>query len=399
MADKSLRRSSGSSLNLRNHMNDNYVIVHNVSSSVAFEKYIQFARSVFSYAVRLYNKKDYQRAYVDFTKFQRFVHEKLPSHEGYDHERYLHAKKWLLQADEAASQFLEEISFQLDILEDQKLNPDSRSVFMQEMQKHVVDIIIPEWIDSEIPHHSDGGSSRSRSTSNAHDHHLKEHSSSPSTSSVYGRSSSQSKALAYTNTHVHAHSHAGASPRATHAHHNDHPGIASDPAHLQLKPPSSQELYHHHTGQSYPHTPSSSSSSQHYSEVVHHSQQPQRAHAVPLHLAPVHAVGSHGHSAGRSGSNSPAQSAHRSVHHSHGVYNGDGMYQASFSHTPRPAGHHLSAAAAAPPKFVLPGIYAEDAAIMRYYRMYTRYGAFDVLFLNYCSPTHFSPADHLNLFF
>eukprot|EP01032_Pedospumella_encystans_P007679 gene7679-9185_t len=72
MADKKLRRCTGSSLNLRTQMDQNYVIVHDVSSNVSFEKYIQFARGCFDQAIKLYNKKDYQRAYVDFTKFHQF---------------------------------------------------------------------------------------------------------------------------------------------------------------------------------------------------------------------------------------------------------------------------------------------------------------------------------------
>jgi hypothetical protein len=149
MAEKKLRRASNSSLNLRVHMNDNYVVVNDVSSSVEFEKYIQFARGSFDNAVRLFRKKDYQRAYVDFTKFTKFAQEKLPAHQGFSRERSDKAKVWLNQAVESAIQFLEEISFQLDVLEDQRQNPDSRATLLTEMQKHEVDIYVPEWIEED----------------------------------------------------------------------------------------------------------------------------------------------------------------------------------------------------------------------------------------------------------
>jgi hypothetical protein len=149
MSEKKLRRTSNSSVDLRAHMNDNYVIVQDVSSMVSFNKYFQYARGMFDSAVRLYNKKEYQRAYVDFTKFLKFVDEKLPGHKDYIGENSESAKGWLDQARESASQFIEETSFQLDVIQDMRNNPDSRSSLIVEMQQHAPDIYIPAWMDPD----------------------------------------------------------------------------------------------------------------------------------------------------------------------------------------------------------------------------------------------------------
>ena len=147
MGDSSLRRCSGSSLELRAQMDQNYVIVHAVCSLVSLEMYIHFARGCFDLAVQLYNKKYYQRAYVDFAKFHQFVKDKLPTHHNYDEGRTEGAKVWLAQADESCLQFLEEIIFQLDALLDEKPHPNSQSEFLAAMPEHKVDIYVPEWID------------------------------------------------------------------------------------------------------------------------------------------------------------------------------------------------------------------------------------------------------------
>ena len=146
MGDSSLRRCSGSSLELRAQMDQNYVIVHAVCSLVSLEMYIHFARGCFDLAVQLYNKKYYQRAYVDFAKFHQFVKDKLPAHHNYVEGRTEGAKVWLAQADESCLQFLEEIIFQLDALLDEKPHPNSQSEFLAAMPEHKANINVPEWI-------------------------------------------------------------------------------------------------------------------------------------------------------------------------------------------------------------------------------------------------------------
>lgn len=125
-------------------MDDNYVVVQEVSHKVDFDKYFQFARGMFENAVRLYNQKDYQRAYVDFCKFQKFVVEKLPSHDRYS-DSVESMKIWLQEASESASQFIEETSFQMDIIEDLRNNPNSRASFVANVQQHAADIFVPSW--------------------------------------------------------------------------------------------------------------------------------------------------------------------------------------------------------------------------------------------------------------
>ena len=161
MSDSSLRRCSGSSLELRAQMDQNYVIVHAVCSLVSLEMYIHFARGCFDLAVQLYNKKYYQRAYVDFAKFHQFVKDKLPTHHNYDEGRTEGAKVWLAQADESCLQFLEEIVFQLDALLDEKPHPNSQSEFLAAMPEHKADIFVPEWIG--VDSHGEENDAKSKS--------------------------------------------------------------------------------------------------------------------------------------------------------------------------------------------------------------------------------------------
>lgn len=321
MSERKLRRSSNSSLNLRAQMNDNYVVVHDVSSNVAFEKYIQFARSSFDNAVRLYNKKDYQRAYVDFTKFQKFVEEKLPSHEGYQTERGEKATIWLMQATEAAVQFLDEISFQLDVIEDQKLHPDSRAGFMTELQQHVVDIYVPEWIDSD----SDDEEEKMRT--HAHHGHVP-HQHVPFQAPLHGAE--------------HQHSLHLQRPDLQHAH--------SAPVHLphqQYQVPASPH-YHSH------------GAPQHYEGAAAHAHSPR----APLHHSA--SVDYNGHPHAHPHSPMAAHPHSPMYQHSHAAAPGtpnNGLYNHNLHHAEQapnrvPYVHHL------------PGLSPDDGAIMQYYRAF-----------------------------
>jgi hypothetical protein len=339
MAEKKLRRASNSSLNLRVHMNDNYVVVNDVCSSVEFNKYIQFARGSFDNAVRLFRKKDYQRAYVDFTKFTKFAQEKLPAHHGFSRERSNKAKVWLNQAVEAATQFLEEISFQLDVLEDQRQNPDSRATLLTEMQKHEADIYVPEWIEEDS---DDEDETRSRTHQGA----------------------------AHTLTQNHF-------PNQHHAHHLSvelrHGQSTSIAPHQHLPVEYvSPSLQHQYSAPGYVGSPRAGSGVQHGtgyqlqppSGVGYSSHSPRGGYSPAM--VPHSPHGAHVYAPPAYAASSPRAS---SAHHA-------GLYS-SGNHVHDAAAHSLAyhATAYAAPlehsRSVLPGVSQDDAAILQYYRAYT----------------------------
>mmetsp|Transcript_18717 Transcript_18717/g.31360 ORF Transcript_18717/g.31360 Transcript_18717/m.31360 type:complete len:234 (-) Transcript_18717:548-1249(-) len=150
MTSRGMHRTN-SSLGTRSLLQQNYVVVPEVSSTIAIEKYISFARSSFYYAVRLFRKGDYNRAFVDFNKFQTFVREKLPDHTDFHDERGVRFKKWIDEATDSASQFIEEISYQLDVIEDKKNNPGGMADLLKMDDVEVANIPVPDWIDGTNP--------------------------------------------------------------------------------------------------------------------------------------------------------------------------------------------------------------------------------------------------------
>ncbi len=346
MADKKLRRCTGSSLNLRAQMDQNYVIVHDVSSNVSFEKYIQFARGCFDQAVKLYNKKDYQRAYVDFTKFHQFVKDKLPSHQNYNNGRAEVAKIWLAQADEACTQFLEEISFQLDTMEDEKLNPNSRSPFLVEMQKHKVDIFVPEWIDVDSDD-EEGTAARAHANHRMHGElHLRH------------------------NTEQHR-------PNF----HQQH--VAAPPQHLphshstsELPPPRAHAPLHRVT-HSDPRDYKSHTESQDLAQAIQESLMSAQSppfdayfHAQQQHTQHSPFRESYEHRAHYARAELHAEQI-QLLHHHHSV--GSGHYthsDASYEHRHQYSSHTTSHSSSLP-FYVAPGLTQDDAAILRYCKAYT----------------------------
>ena len=369
MAEKKLRRATGSSANLRAHMNEHFVIVHDVSSNVSFEKYLQFARGSFDNAVRLYNKKDYNRAYVDFTKFQKFVEEKLPAHQGYDgdNERTEKAKNWLSQASEAAAEFVEEISFQLDVIEDIKQNPNSRATFMTEMQKHEADIFVPDWFEVDSDD-EEGKHSRSRS------HH----------------SPSQHPQVAHHYIDV-QHSGQGQQIRQTTL------KVSTLPPHLRTEfptqsYPSPQHLAPALSISTSPHSGRTSHSA--YSPYVsaagspysaqggHMQSYPSSPHAQPTlhsgspHHAPAYPSNPHAQPALHSGSPHHAPAYPSSPHAQPVLHSGSphhsGHVPPGGSYLGSPRTHTTARTHSPKSKYVLPGVTQEDAAIMNYYRCYAQ---------------------------
>lgn len=382
MAEKKLRRATGSSANLRAHMNEHFVIVHDVSSNVSFEKYLQFARGSFDNAVRLYNKKDYNRAYVDFTKFQKFVEEKLPAHQGYDgdNERTEKAKNWLSQASEAAAEFVEEISFQLDVIEDIKQNPNSRATFMTEMQKHEADIFVPDWFEADSDD-EEGKHSRSRSHHSPTQHpqtayyqHIHSHTHSPY---IDAQHSSQGQQIRQTTLkvstlppHLRTEFPAQSYPSPQHMQHlppalsistSPHSGRTSHSAHSpHVSVAGSPYSAHGGHVQSYPSSP--------HAHLTLHSGSPHHAPAYPSspHAQPVQHSGSLHHAP-----------AYPSIPHAHPAHNSgsphhNGHVPPGGSYLDSPRTHTTARTHSPKSKYVLPGVTQEDASIMNYYRCYAQ---------------------------
>ena len=370
MAEKKLRRATGSSANLRAHMNEHFVIVHDVSSNVSFEKYLQFARGSFDNAVRLYNKKDYNRAYVDFTKFQKFVEEKLPAHQGYDgdNERTEKAKNWLSQASEAAAEFVEEISFQLDVIEDIKQNPNSRATFMTEMQKHEADIFVPDWFEVDSDD-EEGKHSRSRSHHSPSQHPQVAHHCIDVQHSGQGQQIRQTTLKVSTlPPHLRTEFPTQSYPSPQHLapalsiSTSPHSGRTSHSAHSPYVSAAGSP-YSAHAGhmQSYPSSP--------HAQPALHSGSPHHAPAYPSspHAQPALYSGSPHHAPAYSSSPHAHPTLHSGSPHHHSAHVPPG---GSYLGSPRT---HTTARTHSPKsKYVLPGVTQEDAAIMNYYRCYAQ---------------------------
>ena len=411
MAEKKLRRATGSSANLRAHMNEHFVIVHDVSSNVSFEKYLQFARGSFDNAVRLYNKKDYNRAYVDFTKFQKFVEEKLPAHQGYDgdNERTEKAKNWLSQASEAAAEFVEEISFQLDVIEDIKQNPNSRATFMTEMQKHEADIFVPDWFevdsDDEEGKHSRSRSHHSPSQHPQVAHHcidvqhsgqgqqirqttLKVSTLPPHLRTEFPTQSYPSPQHLAPALSISTSPHSG---RTSHSAYSPYVSAAGSPysaqgGHMQSYPssPHAQPTLHSgspHHAPAYPSNPHAQPAL--HSGSPHHAPAyPSSPHAHPtlhsgsLHHAPAYPSSPHAHSALHSGSPHHAPAYPSSPHAQPVLHSGSphhsGHVPPGGSYLGSPRTHTTARTHSPKSKYVLPGVTQEDAAIMNYYRCYAQ---------------------------
>ena len=335
-------------------MDQNYVIVHDVSSNVSFEKYIQFARGCFDQAIKLYNKKDYQRAYVDFTKFHQFVRDKLPSHQNYDNGRTEVAKIWLAQADEACTQFLEEISFQLDTMEDEKLNPNSRSPFLVEMQKHNVDIFVPEWIDVDSDDDEDSATRKNKVEVSVNRSNIDRR--------MHGELNLRHCAEQHNPTF-----------------HQQH--VAAPPQHLPHSHSTSELPPHaplHRATHSDPRDYKSHTESQDLAQAIQESLM--SAQSLPLdayshaqlqhtHQSPTRE--SYEHRVHHARAELHAEQKHL-LHHNHSV--GSSHYSHSdvvYEHRHQQYSSHSSAHSSSLPYYVAPGLTQDDAAILRYCKAYT----------------------------
>ena len=85
----SLRKSSNSSRQLREHLKQHFVIVPPLVKTVPLTRYIALCKIVFENALEKYKKNSYRdisacrSAYVDFYKFQILALERIPSHADY----------------------------------------------------------------------------------------------------------------------------------------------------------------------------------------------------------------------------------------------------------------------------------------------------------------------------
>jgi hypothetical protein len=367
MTTKSLRHCTNSSMNLRAEMEANYVIVHDVSSSISFEKYVLFAKTMFTYAIRLYKKKDYKRAYVDFKKFQKFVTEKLPAHEGYDNDWSERAKIWLAEAQESAVAFLDEISFQLDVIEDMKLHPDSRATLLIAMTQgqQEPDIYVPEWIGDE--HVKSPQQKPAASTSQSHslssNHPMSHLNVSIPTSNEYSSRASMDVTGSYTGyvsatplarriQVVRTPSHAPTpSAAASASHHTDSSHNSSHHSSYESHPPSHQNNLHYAggsgtgsgTGTPYRTSPYGDASfgapGEYTQEPLYQQQQQQQQQQHQHHY----------------------HSSRRETHDSH-----SSLYTQHTQQQQQQQQQYQSR-----PEYIFPGILDEDMAILNYYRAYT----------------------------
>lgn len=91
-------KSSNSSLQLRQHLKNHFVIVPPIASNVSLKaRYIPLCEMLYRIAEEKYKKNDLsacRSAYVDFHKFQILALEQIPRHRDYD-QLDVATKKWI----------------------------------------------------------------------------------------------------------------------------------------------------------------------------------------------------------------------------------------------------------------------------------------------------------------
>jgi hypothetical protein len=235
-------------------------------------------------------------------------------------------------------QFIEEISFQLDVLEDQRQNPDSRAGFLMEMQSHDVDIYVPEWIKED-------SDDEDQAQSRAHN----------GTAHTLTQNHFPNQQYGHHFPGELRHSHSQATPAAPHPH-----------LPVEYAAPS---LQHQYSAPVYVASPRGGSGAQ--QSAGYHLQVPQgagyvsqspRAGHAPV-VVPQSPHGAHVYAPPSYVASSP----HAHPPHSPGVH----------SHFHDATAHSLAyhATAYANPhehsRSVLPGVSQDDASILQYYRAYT----------------------------
>jgi hypothetical protein len=97
--------------------------IADINNKIPIKRYFETAKLLYNNANDSFLKKSYSNAYIEFFKFQILVLNKLPAHNDFDSGILLNkeAKKWLNEAKIKALETLEEITIQLDAIEDRKL--------------------------------------------------------------------------------------------------------------------------------------------------------------------------------------------------------------------------------------------------------------------------------------
>ena len=121
-SQKTLKRRSNSSLELRNRLKKN-LIIPEVSPEVPVSKYIYLGNSIFYAAVKSCANRNLTTAYVDLFRFQLLVLEKLEQHPGYHAymESNVDVRNWLNSAKRSAMEHIEYIVGHLDAEEDRRI--------------------------------------------------------------------------------------------------------------------------------------------------------------------------------------------------------------------------------------------------------------------------------------
>jgi hypothetical protein len=115
---------SNSSAPIRAHLKENFgSAVPDISSTIALMSYLKYSKILYESAIQAYKAGDMRRAYVDLYRFQILAIQKIPSHKDYKakSQATASAKAWLEKTKAPALDLLEEIVYQLDREEDDRL--------------------------------------------------------------------------------------------------------------------------------------------------------------------------------------------------------------------------------------------------------------------------------------
>jgi hypothetical protein len=115
---------SNSSAPIRAHLKENFgSAVPDISSTIALMSYLKYSKTLYEGAIQAYKAGDMRRAYVDLYRFQILALQKIPSHKDYKakSQATASAKAWLEKTKAPALDLLEEIVYQLDLEEDDRL--------------------------------------------------------------------------------------------------------------------------------------------------------------------------------------------------------------------------------------------------------------------------------------
>lgn len=139
------KHRSDSSLQLRNHLKKNFVIIPDITDKVSLTSYIGLARNLYNGALAAQQNGNFRRAYIDLYKFQKLTLVKIPTHRDFQsnsHKLYTD-RKWLDKVKLPAMQNLEQVVEELDREEDIRLTHIRELEMIDEFEEHLLDYIEP----------------------------------------------------------------------------------------------------------------------------------------------------------------------------------------------------------------------------------------------------------------